>query len=149
MLVIRSNKKPVGVRGKNSATNKFERTFPGLNEYTRKNRANWRAGKNMKEKYTQMVAWEAKGQHLSAWHKPVKILFSWYEEDNRRDLDNIFSAKKFILDGLVEAGVIPDDGQKYVRGLRDEIFIDPRAPRVEIEITSAYANSWHEADGRR
>ena len=149
MLVIFSQKKPVGTRKKNYSGLKFERTFPGLNEYTRENRAYWRAGKEMKERYTNLVAWEAKGQRLPIWHKPVKILFNWYEEDSRRDLDNIFSAKKFILDGLVMAGVIPDDSQKYVRRLRDEIYIDKNHPRVEVEITSAYAKSWHETDGGR
>lgn len=148
MLIIWSQKKPVGMRKKHARL-KFERTFPSLNDYTDENRTSWRAGKEMKERYTTLVAWEAKGQRLRIWRKPVKILFSWYEEDSARDLDNIFSAKKFILDGLVEAGVIPDDSQKYVRALRDEVYIDKDHPRVEVEITSAYAKSWHEADGAR
>lgn len=148
MLIIWSQKKPVGL-SKKPPRLKFERTFPSLNDYTDENRTSWRAGKEMKERYTTLVAWEAKGQRLRIWRKSVKILFRWYEEDSARDLDNIFSAKKFILDGLVEAGVIPDDSQKYVRALRDEVYIDKDHPRVEVEITSAYAKGWHEADGAR
>lgn len=146
MLIIRSVKKPAAMRRRYKSSPKFERTFPSFNEYVNKNRSGWRAGADMKEDYTKLVCYEAKGQRVPIWRRPVKILFNWYEEDTRRDLDNVFSAKKFILDGLIEAGVIPDDSQKYVRGLRDEIFIDPKAPRVEVEITSAFDESWHEGD---
>lgn len=47
---------------------------------------------------------------------PVRVEITWYEKDRRRDPDNIASAKKYILDSLVEAGVFPDDGWKYVKG---------------------------------
>ena len=46
----------------------------------------------------------------------------------------MFSAVKFILDGMVELGTIPDDGQKYVKGISHELHLDRKNPRVEVEI---------------
>jgi hypothetical protein len=41
-----------------------------------------------------------------------------YHGSGKRDLDNMDAhARKVILDALVQAGVIPDDGPKYVRAL--------------------------------
>ena len=50
---------------------------------------------------------------------PVKINFTWVEENKKRDLDNICFAKKFILDALVKANVLQDDKQNYVVGFTD------------------------------
>lgn len=53
--------------------------------------------------------------------KPVVILIDYYE-GKRRDVDNIQSSQKFILDSLVEAGVLVDDSQKYVKQIYHRIF---------------------------
>lgn len=53
--------------------------------------------------------------------KPVVILIDYYE-GKRRDVDNIQSSQKFILDSLVEAGVLEDDSQKYVKQIYHRIF---------------------------
>ena len=52
---------------------------------------------------------------------PCKIEFIWYEHGKRRDLDNIYSAKKYILDAMQTAGIIEDDDRQHVVGLSDEI----------------------------
>ena len=49
------------------------------------------------------------------------------------DCDNVAFAKKYILDGLKEAKIIPDDSRKYVAGLGGDFFeIDKNNPRVEV-----------------
>ena len=58
----------------------------------------------------------------------------WYEKNKRRDPDNVFSAIKYILDSLVEAGVFPNDGQKQVAGIINWIKVDKKNPRIEITI---------------
>lgn len=58
----------------------------------------------------------------------------WYEKNKRRDPDNVFSAIKYILDSLVEAGVFPNDGQKQVEGIVNWIKVDAKNPRIEITI---------------
>lgn len=50
-------------------------------------------------------------------------------------MDNIAFAHKFILDGLVDAGVLKGDSRKFVIGLEDDFSeIDPDNPRVEVTI---------------
>ena len=65
---------------------------------------------------------------------PVHVEITWYEKDRRRDPDNIASAKKYILDSLVEPGVFPDNGWKYVKGFTDNFEIDKKRPRIEVTI---------------
>ena len=45
---------------------------------------------------------------------PVTVRFTWVEGNRRRDIDNVAFAKKFVLDGLVQAGVIGNDTPQYV-----------------------------------
>lgn len=63
---------------------------------------------------------------------PAIIKFAWYTKDLRKDADNVAFAKKFILDGLVIAGSLPDDTRKCVLGFCDEFYVDKQNPRVEI-----------------
>ena len=47
----------------------------------------------------------------------------------RRDADNVGFARKFVLDGLVAAGVIKDDSRKYVEQCPDRVLTDRARPR--------------------
>ena len=94
--------------------------FPGLNELIGANRSHWQKGAEMKKTYT-MIARVAAKRNLKPVVKPVMIGWKWYEpvsskNTRDRDPDNITSAKKFVLDGLVEAGILPDDNQKWIKG---------------------------------
>lgn len=56
----------------------------------------------------------------------------YYETNRRHDTDN--SVPKFILDGLVESGMIVDDDFKHVEKLTLECGVDPERPRTELII---------------
>lgn len=66
--------------------------------------------------------------------KPVKITYNWIEPNKKRDLDNIFSAKKFINDALVAARVIKDDSQRYLQEIRDNLIIEKGKSGVEVVV---------------
>lgn len=91
--------------------------YPSLNEYINACRNNRFTGANMKKACEQQTAIFLK--KVPAITNPVDISFCWVEKDKRRDLDNVAFAKKFILDALVKTGVLPDDGQKFVKSLSD------------------------------
>ena len=56
-------------------------------------------------------------------------------QDKRTDPDNIAAGgRKVILDGLVEGGILPDDGWGDVEGFSDTFAVDKENPRVEVEI---------------
>ena len=108
--------------------------LPGLNEIidaAKQGKGNYQPYARMKEEYTTMVAWLAK--KLPAYEK-VALIITWHEPDRRRDPDNIMAGQKFILDGLVQAGTIPNDSQKHIKGIVHRFRVDRKEPRVEVEI---------------
>jgi len=113
--------------------------LPGLNEYTRACRSHAQQGAALKRQAEAQVIWSAKAARLKPVSGPVFMSFAWYEPDRRRDTDNVAFAKKFILDALVQLGILADDGRNHVVGFADEFRIDCERPRivVTIEETSA------------
>ena len=61
------------------------------------------------------------------------VRFEWHERTKKRDADNIASAKKFILDALVNCGVLQDDSRKYVKGFYD-VIVDDKEDFVIVEL---------------
>lgn len=115
----------------------IEGRLPGLNEMIEAAKSHFGAYASMKQTYTDMVAWLAK--KLPTYER-VALIITWYEPDERRDPDNIMAGQKFILDGLVAAGTIPNDSQKYVRGIMHRFEVDRQNPRVEVEIVDVEKN---------
>ncbi len=107
----------------------------GLNEYTEACRTNPRAGNRMKREAQEMVTWHILAQlHRKRIDKPVFLLFTFYEQDRRRDRDNVSSfARKVIQDALVKAGTIQDDGWDQVTGYLDRFKVDKNNPRIVVE----------------
>lgn len=96
----------------------IEVKVPSLNEYIEACRRNKYAAANMK-KYTEAEI-APYLMRLPTFGKPVFIHFLWIERDHRRDCDNVAAGKKFILDAMVKAGKLKDDGRKYVLGFTDD-----------------------------
>ena len=105
--------------------------LPSLNEYINANRAHRMAGARMKKQIDEDISWFFKS--LPKFEKPVKIHFTWYEGNRRRDYDNVCSSKKFILDALVKSGKLKDDNRKFVVGYVDD-FVDSDHWKVVLEI---------------
>ena len=106
----------------------------GLNEYTNANRYNKYAGAKQKKDEQNFIKLCIKHQLGNIKiDKPVKGHFLWIEENKRRDLDNVCFAKKFILDSLVELGILKDDNRKIVCGFTDE-FAYAKQSKVIVEL---------------
>ena len=106
--------------------------LPSLNEYIRACRTNVFLANNIKRKTQADIIWYVK--NLPTFDKPVTIKFVWISEvGDRRDLDNIAFAKKFILDALQECGKLKNDNRKYVVGFTDE-FLYGKSYEVRLEI---------------
>ena len=56
----------------------------------------------------------------------------YYPNNRRHDIDN--SVPKFILDGLVESGMIIDDSSEHVTKLSLKCATDAKHPRTELRI---------------
>ena len=110
--------------------------LPDLNDMiaqAKRGRGKYQPYAKDKQQYTDMVAWLCKAAHVPHLTR-VSVKIKWVEPDTRRDPDNIAAATKYIMDGIVEAGVIPDDRQKYVAGIAHGWAVDKSRPRVVIDI---------------
>ena len=124
-------------------SNKFviEGSLIGLNEYTNLNRENAYIANKTKQTIQYMIyLYIRKHRVAPVKDYPIMLKIDWYEKDNRRDVDNIVFAKKFILDALVESGIIKNDSRKYVKGFIDNVYTDRENPRVEVEICTTQQN---------
>lgn len=102
--------------------NKFRIAFqlPTLNDYTYAQRVNRYVGAKFKKGIEQQIksgileglqagTLEPRGE------TPSEILIVFYEKNKRRDVDNIQSSTKFILDSMVGLDIIKNDTQKYIK----------------------------------
>jgi len=64
----------------------------------------------------------------------TEIHYTWFEQNMKRDIDNVAFFKKFINDAMVKSGLIINDNQKHIKGFRDYFEIDKDNPRIEVEI---------------
>lgn len=107
----------------------------GLNEYTKVNRSNPYLANKLKREQEQLIYYNAMKCKLEKVRTyPIGLRIKWYEQNAKRDIDNIMFAVKFILDGLVKSGYIENDSQKYVKSIEHIVGIDKEKPRVEVEI---------------
>lgn len=88
----------------------------------------------MKRENQDIVAWCIKAQHLTPMHDKVNVHFKWVEPNMRRDKDNIRFAAKFILDALVESGVIKNDNWAHIGDMSDEFLVNAANPRIVVDL---------------
>lgn len=111
--------------------------FPGQNEIVSAAKGFRGRGygySKMKKEWTAKVrdeAWKAK---LPCFIGPVFLRFTWVEPSRRRDKDNVAAAKKFVLDGLVDAGVLSKDGWKQIDGFADYFGLCKKNPGCLVVI---------------
>lgn len=110
-------------------------TLPSLNEYIEAERRNRYLGAKMKRQTEQVVMLCAKSQLRKVkFNKPVFMRYTWYEQNRRRDKDNISSfGRKCIQDALVKCGILRNDGWNEIIGFSDTFEMDKKSPRIEIE----------------
>ena len=93
--------------------------LPSLNEYINKCRTNPHVGAEFKRITEENIAmWINNSVNHGNLHpvtSPCEIVIDFYEKNKRRDVDNVQSATKFILDALQTTGILPNDNQKWVK----------------------------------
>lgn len=105
--------------------------LPDLNTIIDESKKHWAEYNRMKKEYTEMVAWLAKGKGK---FKKINLDITWVCKDRRKDKDNIAAGVKFILDGLVMAGVIKNDGWNQIGDIVHRFEVDKNNPRIEVRI---------------
>ena len=102
--------------------------LPSLNEVNQHNRANKYGGNKFKQDIEEVIGWAIKQALVMRTLKPVQnpcvIEIEWHEATRRRDVDNIQSSQKFILDAMVKNRILKNDSRRYVKQIHHEIIDD-------------------------
>jgi hypothetical protein len=95
---------------------KIQGRMQALNDYIKVNRGKRGIflGNQTKKFVTEDIAEQISKQNPIHFDKPVIVEFHWVEINKKRDPDNFVFAKKFVLDGMVKAGIIDGDGWKHI-----------------------------------
>ena len=116
-------------------------SFPDMNRIIASSKRHWSAYAKFKRTYTDLVVAAVKNRYDPIMDYPVYMHFNWYCKDRRIDPDNIASAKKIIIDGLVAGGILAGDGWAQICGLSDTFHIDKRNTRLEVYIGDCLQNA--------
>ena len=108
-----------------------------LNAYINAERGNRYQAANIKK--CETLRCSIASRELAPITEPVYIMFDWHTKNLRKDPDNVAFAKKVILDGLVEAGILQGDGRRYVLGFADSFYVDAERPRVQVDLIEGVA----------
>ena len=114
----------------------IEGRFPSMNEFINANRTHNQKGNKMKQQSQDEISWQLLQQHKKLHiDKPVKLFYTFYEPNKKRDLDNISGYfHKVFQDALVHCGIIMDDSWHYILGFSDTFLVDNKNPRIEVII---------------
>jgi hypothetical protein len=111
------------------------RLLPGLNGKNGLIRQNFRAAGKVKD---ELLEW-AKGQRLPTFgDERVTVVCTRHYCGSPMDFDNAAASFKYLLDALVKAGVIKDDGPKIIEAMtfRQVRCRTKKEHRMTVEIKS-------------
>jgi len=107
--------------------------LPSMNEIINACKGHWGSYRSIKSEYEGAVAAAARSNKVPEFES-IELEIIYFREDKRTDPDNISAGKKVLLDGLVAAGVIQNDGWKQVKKFKETWKIDKGNPRTEVII---------------
>ena len=86
----------------------------------------------MKKEYTELMRLYSLRAHKCKGMVDMRIWF--FSKDKRRDKDNISGGGcKMLFDGLVAAGIVPNDTWEYIGDYEIKHRVDKQRPRIEVE----------------
>lgn len=114
--------------------------LPSLNDYIHKMNNHHQTGAKFKRDVEEEISGYillAKAQRTltPVTEYPVELNIEWHEKGEKRDVDNIKSAAKFILDAMKNSGIIKDDGRRYVSQIYD-VIVNDKKTFVKVKITN-------------
>ena len=115
----------------------FPGSYPTLNKVIANAKKNWGLYATEKSKFTKIAHIDAIAQYRGpVIESQCNFQFNWFLKNDKTDPDNITVGQKYIFDGLVNAGVLKDDGIEILGGGITHFFaVDKDNPRCELTIT--------------
>jgi len=88
----------------------------------------------MKKQHGEAIQWHLRRYAIQPVQR-VSFVFVWHELHRQRDPDNFTSGgRKIILDALVEAGILANDGWKQIVGWSDQWVVNKEQSGVLVEM---------------
>ena len=112
----------------------IQQKLPSLNQVIAANRESIYKGAGLKRRVQDDICEWIRIALLRNTVYPVEqceVMIIWHEKNKKRDVDNIQSAQKFILDAMVEMGIIKNDTRKYVTQINHKV-VDDTEDYVEV-----------------
>lgn len=96
----------------------IEKRLPSLNDYVDVCRYGKYQAATWKKRIDNLIALYIRSQLKGLQiEKQVYVHIHFVEENMRRDVDNVYSASKYILDALVKMKVLKNDNPKHVKDI--------------------------------
>lgn len=86
---------------------------PTLNNQINLARSHWSKSSSVKKEWTNKIALLSRNK--TQFTGKVWLEFTWYVKSFARDADNISASAKYIMDGLVKAGIIKNDNLTIIQ----------------------------------
>ena len=87
------------------------------------------------KRYRKLAREAVQEECLVGWGKASVAATFYWPNKRRRDTDNAIASLKAAYDGLVDAGLLPDDDYECMQRERPVFEIDRDHPRVELLVT--------------
>lgn len=100
----------------------FDIPITTLNDYVDAERSSRYKAAKIKQATTHKIALLTMSQTRERLTGLYDLIWTWNRKNSNHDPDNVFFSKKFILDGIVSAKVLPTDSRKNLRHSQDWIF---------------------------
>lgn len=100
------------------------------NEYINQERRNKYAAAKIKKDMTHICSRYVPKGHIDY---PIEVHLIWTVKNYANDADNVAFGKKFILDGMMKAGLIKKDNLTMIKHLRDD-YKKGKNEQVEVII---------------
>jgi len=105
---------------------------PNLNDIINASKTHWSEYKRMKDEIEEQVEVACAIADAPKYNS-CHLRITYIREHRQEDPDNICAGKKFLIDGLVSYGVLPDDGWKHIKSFK-EFWKVGDEPKVIIKI---------------
>ena len=95
-------------------------------------RSHWRRRSELSRQWRERTCWLAKAHGIPPLQRASVVTHIAFGDKRRRDVANYQPTAKAIVDGIVDAGVLPDDDDAHLEGPDLRCASGPRCIRVII-----------------
>jgi len=108
--------------------------LPSLNDYLHVCKHSQGYSRTFKQNTDDLIGWELKRQKLDKIRisKPIIGYITYIEPRRSRDVDNVYSASKYIFDGLQKMNVIENDNPTHLVDVKSNVIYDKNCTRGKV-----------------